>query len=58
MRLTEQQAIYFLEKLSGLEQEMQAAGQTTAAADRKIYSLTTVFTPTVRKDLNETEDAE
>lgn len=53
LRLTEEQAAIFHEKLSALEEEVRLASQATAVSDGKIYSLTTVFTPTVRNQLEE-----
>ena len=53
VRLTEGQATMFHEKLSALEEEIRLASQESAAAEGKIYSLMTVFTPTVRNRLEE-----
>ena len=53
LRLTDDQAALFHEKLSALEEEIRLASQATAVGQGKIYSLTTVFTPTVRNQLEE-----
>ncbi|MFK7803445.1 MAG: helix-turn-helix domain-containing protein [Anaerolineae bacterium] len=55
LRLTEDQALMFHEKLSALEEEIRLASQAIEADEGKIYSLMTVFTPTVRNQLGEGE---
>lgn len=53
LRLTEAQATSFREKIAALEAEMRAASAEQGTNESTIYSLTTVFSPTVRVDVED-----